>query len=119
LTVSMDSPPELDTARVPSLILQPFVENALVHGVGGQDGKVSVSVSASQNNGSLRLEVRDSGPGFREGASRIGSGGIGIRNSRERLDHMYGDAASLEVSNRHEGGVVVIITIPLNNETVI
>ena len=115
LTFTIDSAPDVDELLVPSLILQPFVENALVHGVGEEDGPVQVSVSARVVNRELRLEVRDSGPGLDGSNATSGngrSGGIGIRNSRERLRQLYGDMATLDVSNNDVGGVLVVITIP-------
>lgn len=115
LRFTIDSTPDVESLLVPSLILQPFVENALVHGVGEEDEPVDVLVRARRANGVLRLEVRDSGPGLNGTAARdgtAGSRGIGIQNSRERLKQLYGDRASLTVSNADEGGVAVEITIP-------
>jgi signal transduction histidine kinase len=102
------SPDTLETL-VPSLILQPIVENAVVHGIGNQRGCGSIDISASRDNGVLRLEVRDTGPGF---ASTQPDEGIGLGNTRSRLEQLYGAGYAFECGRPPEGGALVRITIP-------
>ena len=79
------------------MILQPIVENAIKHGVNAQRGVGRVDVSAVRENGSLVIEVRDSGPGFMPGTAHDG---IGLANTRARLEQLYGSALSLRVRQR-------------------
>ena len=113
LRVIIDAPDELADAHVPVFILQPFVENALKHGVlRGRDGNTIV-ISAREESSSLVLEVRDDGRGLL--APRTGDPGVGVANARRRLERMYGAGASLTVGNAIGApGVEVSITIPLN-----
>jgi len=112
LRVVIDVPPELETARVPVFILQPFVENALKHGVLRAREGNEIAISARADETSLVLEVRDDGRGL---ASSTGSAsGVGIANARRRLERMYGSASGLTVRDAPEGaGVEVRITMPL------
>lgn len=100
LESSVDSPPLLGRALVPPLILQPLVENAIVHGVLRRSGRGSVSVHAEVRDEQVLLEVRDTGPGFPAG--REPERGIGISNTSARLKLLYGDRQSLTF--RHSGG---------------
>jgi len=102
---------------IPSMLLQPLVENAIRHGVEPREGKGTVQVSVRREADSLRINICDSGAGFRLGGDgRPAREGIGIANTRERLDHIYGSAASLQLQNRTEGGAEAIVTLPLMTE---
>jgi two-component system, LytTR family, sensor kinase len=110
LHVTLDVPEQLLDSRVPTFVLQPFVENALKHGVLREQGGNTIAIAASAQNGTLRLMVRDDGRGMSGGQSE---GGVGIPNARARLEHMYGTAATLSVSNAPGGtGVLVEIGLP-------
>ena len=112
LRVTIDVPAPLAGARVPIFILQPFVENALKHGILREREGNEISISAVGVDHSLRLVVRDDGRGLPTGDEV--SDGVGIRNARERLARMYGNAAQLRVANAHGGkGVAVEIIVPL------
>ena len=112
LRVTIDVPAPLAGARVPIFILQPFVENALKHGVLRERDGNEISISAAGVDHSLHLVVRDDGRGLPNGGQL--SDGVGIRNARERLARMYGDAAQLRVANARDGkGVAVEIFVPL------
>lgn len=112
LRVTIDVPAPLAGARVPVFILQPFVENALKHGVLHERDGNEISISAAGVDHSLRLVVRDDGRGLPNDGEP--AGGVGIRNARERLARMYGDAAQLRVANAGDGkGVAVEIVVPL------
>ena len=99
---------------IPSMLLQPLVENAIRHGVEPKEGKGQVEVVVRRDGGSLTIRISDSGPGFRLGGNgRPAREGIGIANTRERLEHIYGASASLELGNGPGGGAEVIVTLPV------
>ncbi|HCI64767.1 MAG TPA: hypothetical protein DFH97_07180 [Clostridiales bacterium] len=109
-------------ALIPTMILQPVVENALQHGIRSQEEDSEIIVHAYVKEDRLNLTVKDTGYGLSPQMERklqsgqIPSGrqgGIGLGNVRQRLRLIYGEDASLTISNREEGGVVVHITIPL------
>ncbi|OZC03602.1 sensor histidine kinase [Rubricoccus marinus] len=116
-------------ALVPNLVLQPLAENAVQHGVSRrEDAGGRIVVSAQREGGSLVLTVRDNGPGpsaeARGGAtddSASGatgtaprSGGLGLRNTRQRLDALYGRAASLELGAGADGGAEARVMLPFH-----
>ncbi|HEV2441592.1 MAG TPA: histidine kinase [Steroidobacteraceae bacterium] len=96
LTVEVPRPAELPSAWVPSLILQPLVENAVVHGLAGHQGPVVVRVSANSSSGTLTLRVTNTMAMAR--AIRDGGRGIGLRNVRERLSIQFGERASFQAT---------------------
>lgn len=109
---------EVDTAAldapVPNLILQPIVENALRHGIAQTRGPGRVEISAKRENGSLRIRVRDNGPGF-VAITRPDDGlkeGLGLSNTRARLEQLYGGAHRFELENVPGGGLLVTLEIP-------
>jgi sensor histidine kinase YesM len=95
---------------VPWLILQPIVENAILHGIAPKAGPGRVEVLGRVKDGSLHLEVRDDGPG------KPGSGGFeegtGLANTRERLAKIYGGAGRMTLRGRPTGGIAVEIVLP-------
>lgn len=111
LAVSFETDDAPADALVPVFILQPFVENALKHGVLHGRERNAIVVGAGVEGGSLVLSVRDDGRGL----PPLGNGGgVGIANARRRLEHLYGDRAKLGVSPGAAGrGVDVTIAIPL------
>lgn len=106
--------PCVERALVPGLILQPLVENSIKYAVAKSERGCRVTIRAHANAEWLELELTDDGPGspaFAPGAPE--SGGVGLRNTRERLETLYGTRQRLSVENRPEGGVRVRITLPL------
>ena len=112
LAVRMEVAPETLDALVPSLILQPLVENAIRHGVAGRASAGTVGVSTELEYGLLRIKVYDDGPGLREDW-RPDVGGIGLANTRARLEQLYGVRHGFTVRNRDRGGVEATLAIPL------
>jgi two-component system LytT family sensor kinase len=97
---------------VPRLMLQPLVENAIRHGVERTSKPIRIQVRAHQNGDFLRIDVEDDGPGM-DPTRRNGASGIGLRNTRARLQQLYGDRQSLAIGRSPTGGVVVEIAVPL------
>jgi len=98
-------------AEVPTLVLQPLVENAVTHGVGASPGPGRVMIRARREQDWLHLEVADSGPGFRDPLGTAGSG-LGLAITRARLSHLYGESYEFDCRNPPEGGALVVIRIP-------
>ena len=111
LTVERDIEPGLHDALVPSLLLQPIVENAIRHGIAPQRGPGLVWVHVRRLGVQLRIEVRDSGAGWSAGERRAG---IGLANTRARLAQLYGADQSMELGSAPEGGARVTLTIPFH-----
>ena len=113
LTTDIQIDPTVLEARVPNLILQPIVENAMRHAVGNSRSG-HVEITAVPRNGALHIEVKDNGPGLpvdRTLEVRRGKG-LGLANTQARLVGLYGTAARFEMTNRPSGGLVVSIEIP-------
>jgi hypothetical protein len=102
---------ELLRARVPPLVLQPLVENSVVHGIRKRADGGRIVVRAFREDGRLRLEVRDSGDGCAPGAP-FGRETIGVPATRARLDYLYRDPDALSF-RRDDGEFVAEVRIPL------
>ena len=111
LNVVRDIGADVLNAMVPSMVLQLLVENAIVHGIANQPGPGTIAVAVAREGDMLVLTVSDSGPGFQMTANR--HSGVGLTNTRARLDRLYGDSYRLEFGPSAEGGAVVTIAIPL------
>jgi two-component system LytT family sensor kinase len=118
LSVRMDIDPEVFSARVPSLILQPVVENAIKHGLAPKIGPGHLNISASRDGRFVRLEVEDDGVGFTrsEMAEENERRGVGLKIIAERLKTLYKAGASLHFESASALGSRVTILIPLDAE---
>jgi hypothetical protein len=114
LTVSCNIEDGVRAALVPSLLLQPLVENAIRHGISPRAGAGYVQVAARRVGDKLTITILDDGVGIRARRSRVRSRGtgLGLTNTRTRLIHLYGDGHEFESGPRDEGGFAVRITIP-------
>ena len=92
---------------VPNLLLQPLVENAIKHGISRRVTPGCVRVLAARDGGRLRVQVIDDGPGIPDWEESDKSAGIGLRNTRSRLNHAYGDDYRLEICRLEAGGTAV------------
>ena len=99
-------------AAVPNMILQPLVENAVQHGVAPSVRRRTVEIEARCRDDVLELGVRDDGPGVPEDWSPSQADGVGLRNVRERLHKLHGDAAALRVGPAEGGGVRATVRLP-------
>jgi two-component system LytT family sensor kinase len=111
LQLSVDVPRELYPAQVPSLILQPMVENAVKHGIAKRAQGGAIRIAASRSDGVLTLSVCNDGPSLPVGWEMARSG-IGMSNVRTRLQSLYGDAFELNMRNQDAGGVEVSVSLP-------
>jgi two-component system, LytTR family, sensor kinase len=111
LTVERRVPADLGDALVPTFVLQPLVENALEHGVRRLYGPGHVEIEASREGERLLLSVRDNGSG--EQATPREGLGIGLSNTRARLEALYGATAELRLTPRANGGMEAALRLPL------
>jgi two-component system LytT family sensor kinase len=110
LKFNVDVPTELLPAQVPSLILQPLVENAVKHGISQRLQGGAIRIAAARSNGTLTFRVYNDGPGLPSGWEQSANG-IGILNVRTRLESLYGNESELTLRNQH-GGVEAEVSIP-------
>jgi LytS/YehU family sensor histidine kinase len=111
LTIQRDIAPAALTARVPNLILQPLVENAIKHGLSPKPGRGLIRITAVRRDDRLALEVRDNGVGLNARARTRLHDGVGLSNTRDRLGCLYGAAHRLDFSDEAEG-LAVRLEIP-------
>jgi len=112
LQFSMDIPEDLLHAQVPSLLLQPLVENAIKHGIAKRVAGGTVRVAGARHNGSLRLNVYNDGPNIPADWQATHTG-VGIGNLRTRLRILHGDESDLQLMHNATGAVEVVVTLPL------
>lgn len=111
LQLQVDVPQDLFAAQVPSLILQPMVENAIKHGIAKRAHGGLIRIAAVRSHGMLTLSVYNDGPKLPAGWDEKRSG-IGISNARNRLQSLYGEACDLSLRNQDPGGVEVTVSVP-------
>jgi LytS/YehU family sensor histidine kinase len=109
LSCDIDVPPAALGALVPVLVLQPLAENAVKHGFGGRPGDARIRVSARRDGDRLELTVSDNGRGLPSGAV---AEGVGLSNTRARLEHLYPGASDVRLDPVPGGGVCVTLTLP-------
>jgi two-component sensor histidine kinase len=111
LTVNVDVPGDLLSAQVPSLILQPMVENAIKHGIARRVQGGTVRIASARVNGTLKLSVYNDGPSLPQNWDDARPG-IGISNVRTRLHSLYGENYELSLRNQEPGGVEASLCVP-------
>jgi sensor histidine kinase YesM len=111
LRIRMDVADDALDARIPSLLLQPLVENAIRHGISSRSEGGTVTVSAARVGSELRVGVRDDGVGLGSVEARSANG-VGLANTRARLEQLYGARHRFTVGSTPDGGVQVSIAIP-------
>jgi len=111
LKFTLDLPGALAQTKVPTLLLQPLVENAIQHGLEPKVGGGEIRVSARREDGDVVLEVCDTGVGLADSTPANGKG-FGMTQVRERLDTLYGERASIDFAGIDSGGCRVVIRYP-------
>ena len=116
LTVEWDVDPAVESVRVPNLILQPLVENALKHGLSRNTEHGILRISCKQEEGRLAMKVYDNGPGPKRATANLLEPvreGVGLNNTRSRLERLYGGDHHIAFRQVPEGGFEVTIRIPM------
>jgi ligand-binding sensor domain-containing protein len=116
LEFAMQVEPAVRCADVPSFLLQPLVENAVKHGMRGRAAGGVVRIAGFAEGTRLILRVEDNGPGVPPETAVHRPGGIGVRNTRQRLETLYSGRHRFEMTNSSAGGCLVTIEIPLTFE---
>lgn len=117
LTVKLHIEKQTERALVPTFLLQPLAENAIKHGVGATGTKGEIEIKAFRSNGNLRIHIRDDGHGVpSKGPLREG---VGLSNTRARLQQLYGDRYALVLSGTRDEGFCVEISLPLEYKALV
>lgn len=118
LLTRIDVPQQTLDAKVPNLILQPIVENAIRHGIAPRSGPGLLEIQAERRNSTLRIQVRDNGPGLSSHRTpeNLFKKGLGLANTEKRLAQLYGAAHLFDLSDKPEGGLVVTLEIPFHKD---
>jgi two-component system, LytTR family, sensor kinase len=116
LRVTIDAPRETRNHRIPALLIQPLVENAIKHGVSPSrmGGEVVISAQVASGADTLRISVRDTGLGASEESLIAGRNrGVGLSNVERRLKAHYGDLASFNIRSAPGKGMTVEMSLPI------
>jgi two-component system LytT family sensor kinase len=113
LTVVFDVQPDTLDALVPNLVLQPLVENSIKHGIGPRPTPGQIEIRSKRVGSMLELEIKDNGVGLSAARLTDFNRGIGLGNTRSRLQHLYGSSHRFEFRQPPGGGLSVLIAIPL------
>jgi LytS/YehU family sensor histidine kinase len=113
LLVQMDIEPGTLDARLPNLILQPIVENAIKHGIAPSTSGGRIEIAARRLDGVLQVQVTDNGCGLpAPGNASLVKAGVGLANTQSRLEQLYGGQGGLDLVNTASGGVRVTLEVP-------
>ena len=116
LQISRNIPSEIMTVTIPSLVLQPLVENSIKHG-SGENGKMSIEITGQVDGDIIRFAIKDKGRGIPDHIKKgIYTGGAGLRNVSERLRKVYGEPYGLEMKVNTPCGTIALVTIPREKE---
>jgi signal transduction histidine kinase len=112
LVIDKDIDPAALPALVPSLILQPMIENAIKYAIQPTEEGGTLGISAKVQRDTLVLQISDTGPGLGNGNNGQKSCGVGLRNTRERLQQLYGENQAFTLAPNDPSGLVITINIP-------
>jgi two-component system, LytTR family, sensor kinase len=113
LKIEIDVSPETLSINIPSLLLQPLVENAIKHGVAKKRGDGLIQIIAKKKSNYLTLQILDNGQGEGQQAHSENNLGLGLTNMQKRLDSLYGADYNFRLENEQDKGTRVLIEIPL------
>ena len=113
LDIRWDVDPAAITVPVPTLLLQPLVENAVRHGTAPQSRRCAVTIAARVDRARLHLRVSDDGVGLPPGFDLGRDAGTGLSNTTSRLKQLYGSVASFRVAPAEGGGTVAEVILPV------
>jgi LytS/YehU family sensor histidine kinase len=118
LVTNLDIDEETLDAKVPNLILQPIVENAIRHGIAPRSAPGLIEIEAKLRGNALRIQVRDNGPGISQHrtSENLFEKGLGLTNTETRLERLYGTAHLFDLRNNPEGGLIVTLEIPFHSD---
>lgn len=119
LQIQFEVSPEAATALVPSLILQPLIENSIKYAIAAAEDGGTIAIKADRIDDLLCIQVIDDGPGVADIENLVPSdgGGVGLVNTRERLLVLYGSRQKFQVTNRQPHGLAVKICIPFERNS--
>jgi len=117
LELDFDIDPAAHDVKIPSLLLQPLVENAIKYAIAPAENGGKIMVAAKLDGEHLIIEVSDTGPGIQDGNQAIASGaGIGLKNTIDRLTAFYGENHVFELRRPDAGGLKIYIRLPLKKQ---
>ena len=118
LVTRIDLGDQTHGAKVPNLILQPIVENAIRHGIAPRSTPGLIEIESKQQNGTLRIQVRDNGPGLsaHPTSEHVFKKGLGLANTETRLKRLYGADHLFDLRNDPNGGLIVTLEIPFHKD---
>ena len=108
LQVDINLPNDLKDMTMPPMLLQPLIENAIKHGLEPKVEGGNITLKAERAGDQLRICVIDTGLGFASNPSN----GIGLKNVRERIEKLYGNAGSVSIEENQPSGTRVVLTVP-------
>jgi two-component system, LytTR family, sensor kinase len=115
LTTEIEIASEVLDCKVPNLVLQPLVENAIRHGFAKQTAPGRISIRAARENGWLKVEVADNGKGIEnENLDKVRTSGLGLSNTQARLEQLYGANFRFQLQKAAKGGLLVTLRLPFN-----
>ena len=112
LIIEKDIDERATKALVPSLILQPLIENAIKYAISPMEEGGALRITARVQQSTLILQLSDTGPGLGNGNNGQKSSGVGLKNTRERLQQLYGDAQAFTLAPNEPTGLTITINIP-------
>jgi sensor histidine kinase YesM len=116
--MKFDIEPSANNVLVPSLILQPLIENAVKYAIAPTETGGVISISARLDGQHLVVEIADTGPGIKDVTDELQSRGIGLRNTVDRLQEFYGDSYSFKLERAEPQGLKVYLRLPLEKQAI-
>jgi sensor histidine kinase YesM len=116
LRVEIEVEPGISDALTPRLILQPLVENSIKYAADPHSGLINIAIKAARENGALRIEVCDDGPGLAASFRAIPGNGVGLANTARRLEKLYGGDHEFAMRDGDHGGALVSVKLPYHTD---